>query len=196
MINPYQTPNIIMEIENLKNKNLSLENDIKSYESESQNQPSLPPPIFEDLIGDLDRRVIYDPLTEPSRRPPRHVIEPVLGSPYFNYPTRGFADSYALHGYLVKDNHKMNNEEDIKDIKNKEENMILKLFGREKYPNSTEYEYYVMINTGYNDSIKYFLENQRKELYDGDSVYIDIIKAKYRVKILKNRTFEYNPYLI
>jgi hypothetical protein len=90
----------------------------------------------------------------------------------------------------------MNNEEDIKDIKNKEENMILKLFGREKYPNSTEYEYYVMINTGYNDSIKYFLENQRKELYDGDSVYIDIIKAKYRVKILKNRTFEYNPYLI
>ena len=209
---------ILLELEQVKQKNLQLESDIKSISTES-NYPEkkiivkrqmIPPAIADpNIITDLDYRVTFDPLTEPSRRPPRHVISPVIGNPYFNYPTRGFTDSYSLQGYLVKDFNKYNKKDNtqINSLTDKgkpqgdideydKENRILKLFGREKYPNSTEYEYYVIINTGMNDSIKYFLENQRKELYDGDSVYVDILKSKYTVKTLKNKTFEYNPYLI
>jgi len=177
-----------------------------------------PVPPGDDILTVYDKQVAFDPMVAPSRRPPRHVILPNVGNPYFNYPTRGFTDSYSLQGYLVKehkDNHhrKLNtqiNNPDDKDFNPKcknddqfdehreepRENQILKLFGREKFPNSTEYEYYVIVNTGFNDNIKYFLENVRKELYDGDNVYIDILKSKYRVKIMKERIFEYNPYFI
>ena len=206
---------ILLEIEKVKEKNLQLENDIKSISStesnlKSKNNIIVNPPALADpsIITELDYKVTFDPLTEPSRRPPRHVITPVIGNPYFNYPTRGFTDSYSLQGYLVKDSKMFNRKENTQinsltdkgkpeeHIQEDKENKIIKLFGREKYPNSTEYEYYVIINTGMNDYIKYFLENQRKELYDGDSVYIDILKSKYTVKTLKNKTFEYNPYLI
>ncbi len=174
------------------------------------------PPIVPDLT-EYDRQVTFDPMVEPTRRPPRHQILPILGNPYFNYPTRGFTDSYSMQGYLVREkkdninpklNTSINNPEDKKIYKdnddknsieepmNRLENQIIKLFGREKFPNSNVFEYYVIINTGFNDSIKYFLENQTKELFDGDNVYIDILQSKYKVKIMKNKLFEYNPYFI
>jgi hypothetical protein len=139
----------------------------------------LPP---RDVLKDMDYKVMGDPLTEATRRPPRHVIGPVINSPYFNYPTRGYTDSYSLKGYLI--------DETATDNKDK----FIKLFGREKYPNSTEWEYYVSINTGIDDNIKYTLDKQRKELWDGDNVYIDLLGKNYKAKILKQKTFEYNPY--
>ncbi len=145
-----------------------------------------PPP--RDLLKDLDYRVLNDPLVESTSRPPRHVIGPVLYNPHFNYPTRGYTDSFSLKGYLTLA------DSDASGVE--KENRILKLFGREKYPNSPEWEYYVMVNTGYNDSIKYSLEKQRRELYSGDKVYIDLLKKNYVVEILKSKTFEYNPYEI
>lgn len=141
-----------------------------------------------DLLKDLDYRVLNDPLVESTSRPPRHVIGPVIYNPHFNYPTRGFTDSFSLKGYLTLA------DSDASGVE--KENRILKLFGREKYPNSPEWEYYAMINTGYNDSIKYSLEKQRRELYSGDKVYIDLLKKNYVVEILKSKTFEYNPYEI
>jgi hypothetical protein len=206
-----QQQQILMEIKNLKNEEQQQPIIINKTVTQP---PHLPPMPLEDPLVNLDRRVVDDPLTEPSRRPPRHVIMPIVGNPYFNYPTRGFTDSYSLQGYLVRDNdkyerqvntkiNKINQEgteqetyHDAYEKHDDKENKILKIFGREKFPNSSEYEYYVIVNTGFNDNIKYFLENQRRELYDGDSIYIDILKSKYRVKTLKNRTFEYNPYSI
>lgn len=179
---------LMLEMEKLKNKNEELE---KNLEELSQEHPL--PGIADDLLTLYDRKTTFDPLVEPSRRPPRHVILPIVGNPYFNYPTRGFTDTYSLQGYLIKEEHHKHEEETKGKIR---ENQILKLFGREKYPNSIEYEYYVIVNTGFDDKIKYFLENQRKELYDGDNVYIDILQSKYKVKILKDKTLEYNPYLL
>ncbi len=189
---------LMSEIEKLKNKIDSL-----SYDKEDNviiEQPPTPtiapipvPTMADDLLTMYDRKTTFDPLYEPTRRPPRHVIMPILGNPYFNYPTRGFTDTYSLKGYLVKENNNHNNTEDHKG-KNSD-NQILKLFGREKFPNSTEYEYFVSINTGFDDKIKYFLERQTKELYDGDNVYIDILQSKYRVKLLKDKSMVYNPYL-
>ena len=203
---------LLLEIEKLKNKNLELKKDIVSL-SNNQNTssisiPTLPqipiPAIAEDLLSMYDRQTTFDPMTEPTKRPPRHVIMPIIGNPHFNYPTKGFTDSYSLKGYLVKDSHHDRNTDNNKD-NNKDntdnkvnkitENQILKLFGREKFPNSIEYEYYVIINTGFDDKIKYFLEKQTKELFDSDSVYIDILQSKYNVKLLKDKNMVYNPYL-
>ncbi len=118
----------------------------------------------------------------------------------FNYPTRGFTDTYSLQGYLVKKDTNIRPPTQETDFNQSNEltknNTILKLFGRQVYPNSNEYEYYVMVNTGYNDNIKYFLEKQKRELYDGDNVYVDILKQNYKVEMLKDRTFRYNPYLV
>jgi hypothetical protein len=162
--------------------------------------PILPPPtLVQDIMTEFDLKSAYDPLVEATRRPPRHITLPMINNPHFNYPTRGFTDSFSLMGYLIeKDKHHVKQEahQEAHYEKKDKENRIVKLFGRQKYPNSTEYEYYVTINTGYNDNIKYSLENQRKELYDGDSVFIDILHKNYRVKLLKNRIFEYNPYAI
>lgn len=146
--------------------------------------PVVPPIIDNDVINIYDKKTAYDPMYEPTRRPPRHQIDMIIGNPAFNYPTRGFTDTYSLHGYLVKD----------KELKEYSDNKILRLYGREKFPNSIEFEYYVIINNGPHDEIKYFLENQRKELYNGDSIYIDILQSKYYVKLLKDKTIVYNPY--
>jgi len=148
--------------------------------------PAIPIAQDNDVINIYDRKTAYDPMYEPSRRPPRHQIDMIIGNPSFNYPTRGFTDTYSLQGYLVKN----------KELKEHGDNKIIRLYGREKFPNSTEYEYYVIINNGPNDEIKYFLEDQRKELYNGDSVYIDILQSTYFVKLLKNKTMLYNPYFI
>lgn len=130
-----------------------------------------------DVITETDYKILDDPLQDPFKRPARHVIAPLIGNPHLNIPTRGFSDSFSLQGYLVK---------------NKD---IFKLFGREKFPNSTEYEYYVEIYTNRDNSIKYELSNKR-ELYDGDEVYIDILKDNFSVKMLKTKGLEYNPYVI
>ncbi len=166
-------------------------------------------------IHDLDIKVLYDPLEESTKRIPSHQLIPIMGNPLFNYPTRGFTDSYSLYGYLTRDNNNNNdNNNDNNDMKMntsmndpkdlnlnmknnpiKDNNYILKLFGRQKFPNSNEYEYYVSIHTGFNDDIKYTLENRRKELYDGDKVFIDIIGSNYIVKLNKTRDLTYNPYI-
>jgi hypothetical protein len=194
---------IMLEIQKLKNKNLELEKDIESLSQDNEKEeiivqpPSVPvPTISDDLLTMYDRKTTFDPMHEPTKRPPRHVILPILGNPYFNYPTRGFTDTYSLKGYLVKENHHHKVDEENKNEGKITENQIIKLFGREKFPNSIEYEYYVIINTGFDDKIKYFLERQTKELYDGDSVYIDIIQSKYKVKLLKDKSMVYNPYLL
>lgn len=145
------------------------------------NMPNLVPTV--DVIKNYDYKNLLDPFTEPARRPPREIIGPIIGSPYFNFPTQGFPDNYSLYGYLVND--------DVND-----ENKIIRLFGRQKYPGSVEYEYYVEINQGAVDKLKYKLEKQNRELYDDDHVYVDIIKRNYKVKLMKQLGLEYNPFLL
>jgi hypothetical protein len=138
-----------------------------------------------DIISDYDYRIISDPLKEPGKRPPRHVIGPMINSPHFNIPTRGYPDSFNVQGYLIDD----------ASTDNKDSNKMLRLYGRQVYPNSNEWEYYVEVNVGHHDKFKFDLEKQKREIFDGDKVYVDILKRNYDVKLLKQKGLEYNPFL-
>jgi hypothetical protein len=72
------------------------------------------------------------------------------------------------------------------------DNDILELIGK-KIANEW-YRYFTSISKG-NKIIKINVNNKnRKELYDGDVVYIPILKRHYRVKIDKMDMIDYNPY--
>jgi hypothetical protein len=72
------------------------------------------------------------------------------------------------------------------------DNDILELIGK-KIAHDW-YRYFTSISKG-NKIIKINVNNRnRKELYDGDVVYIPILKRHYKVKIDKLDMIEYNPY--
>jgi hypothetical protein len=79
----------------------------------------------------------------------------------------------------------------VLDIEDKD-NDILELIGK-KIAHDW-YRYFTSISKG-NKIIKINVNNRnRKELYDGDVVYIPILKRHYKVKIDKMDMIEYNPY--
>jgi hypothetical protein len=90
----------------------------------------------------------------------------LYGNGYFRYPTRGYPPPYQMKGYLVDANNESN---------------ILSLFGRPKYPGSTEFQYYVSKRDLNNNEIKIDISNKR-ELYNHDPVNIkkDIFKGEYK----------------
>lgn len=115
-----------------------------------------------DNVTDFDYKNIYDPLTAPTYRPPRYEIDYHFSEPIY---TRGYPDNFYLFGYLLNPTDK---------------NDILKLFGREKYPNSDQYEYYAIKHNGH-DSVKMDLKDYKKELYDNDVVLVPMLNTNYNV---------------
>jgi hypothetical protein len=136
-----------------------------------------------DIITEYDYGNIMDPLQQPGRRASRFDIGPMIHNPHFNIPTRGYPDTFSLQGYLVSD------DEDPHDP-----NRIIRLYGRQTYPTSYEWEYYVEVNVA-NDKLKTDLHRQRREIFNGDKVYVPLIKKNYTASLLKNNTLEYNPFI-
>lgn len=134
-----------------------------------------------DIVRDYDYKKAFDPLEDPTKRIERQYIQPWPLRPYFDIPTRGSPDNYRQVGILVNDSD---------DDKN---NKILRLYGRQEFPNSNKYEYYTAINVG-NDQVKIPLDLPRnKELYDDDTVTISEIGSTFKVKILKYDSPRYYP---
>lgn len=135
-----------------------------------------------DPVKLYDYQKINDPLEDPTTRVDRYLLGPLEYRRMFNFPTQGYPDNYRWLGILISDN-----EHDTDD-----KNRILKLFGRQKYPRSNEYQYYTTINMGH-DQIKVHL-HQRKELYDNDTVSVHELGKTYHVQLNKNDDMTYNPY--
>lgn len=145
---------------------------IKSMNNPQQ-IPIVDDQIVSDPIRDYDYSKLYDPLTDPTRRVGRYEIPPYYLKQMIDIPTRGYPDSYSQFGVLVNKN-KKNKETD---------NKILRLFGRQTYPGSSVYEYYIMINNGL-DQIKLPLRTKRRnELYDGDKVFVPELGRDYTVNL-------------
>ena len=112
-----------------------------------------------ELIKQRDLGVMANPLIPPEKRVERPTIDmtlPLLKNKYIGLPTRGSYDTYQQVGYLTH----------ISD-----EDKILKLFGRQKWPGSSQYEYYAIKSTAA-DQYKVPLYDQRKQLFEGDQVTI------------------------
>lgn len=72
-------------------------------------------------------------------------------------------------------------------------NERLPLFGRPKYPGRSEkYEYYVIDETRNRLKIPFKSKNDN-ELYDGDTIHLDILNNDYNVKIYEYDQFRYDP---
>ena len=113
-----------------------------------------------ELVMQRDLGVIANPLVPPEKRTERPTIDmtlPLLRNKYIGLPTRGSYDTYQNTGYLVEEGNPNN---------------VLKLFGRQKYPSSTQYEYYAIKSTAV-DQFKVPMYDQKKQLYDGDVVKME-----------------------
>lgn len=137
------------------------------------------PPI--DPVKEYDYRKAYDPLEDPTRRADGYFFPP----PYTNIPTRGYPDGYRQFGVLTTKDETATN------------NTILRLFGRQKYLGSNNYDYYTAINVG-NDQIKIPID-RKKEIYDGDTLTIKEVGGaggvEYTATIYKYDSPQYHPYL-
>lgn len=179
LYNSYVYEKYVNQITSKNIVNNTQENVIKTQVTQQEYLP--------DQIQVYDQRVLNDPFKDPKSRPPRHIIGPMLTHPYatqFNYPTRGFRDDYSQFGYLVDQK-----------ASTDDSNKILLLFGREKWPNSSEYEYYVVFQSGDKER-KYDLDRYHRELYNGDKVTVDILNNRdYTVSLFKKEALEYNPFV-
>jgi hypothetical protein len=143
-----------------------------------------------DINDNIETLRIYDynaynnDLMPPRRRDdtfPAHLLNPDR----FRLYTRGAPTFFRKFGYLTNEN-----------LDNKEPYKFLSLMGRQKYYNSTQYEYYV-VSTNRDENIKFDLENYKRELYDGDKVIIpQLNNTEYIVNIDKNLEYDYSPYIL
>lgn len=132
--------------------------------------PAMPPIIrTENIVREYDYANIRDELMRPSYRPSINVMGPGIIPPIH---VRGPPDPSTWVGIVV-------NEAADEHDKNK----ILRVYGREKYHNSNNYEYYALIKTG-SGKTKVKVERKdrkRDELYNGDEVTVPSLgEATYK----------------
>lgn len=138
-----------------------------------------------DPVREYDYRKTFDPFENPARRIPRHELPPVHFKRIIDIPTRGYPDNFTQFGTLVKEG----------DPNKNEQNQILRLFGRQEYPGSNKYEYYTMINSGL-DQIKVPVHTRKRELYDGDPIFVRELEGKYTVNLHRFDEPKYYPDII
>ena len=102
----------------------------------------------------------------------------VVSSPEINIRTRGPEMNYQQQGYLYKD-------DGSKDI--------LPLYGRQKYPGSSQWEY--MVSDKSLDNIKIPLKDETKELQDDEGVSVKGF-GDYKVQLYDNEELKYLPHVI
>lgn len=183
MRQPYVITSQLVEPEIKRNEHMS-QLEILPIKTESAiSLPILNPP---DIIRQYDYKRTYDPLEEPARRISRQEIYPSYLKNIIDLPSRGYPDNFTQVGLLIRQGDNDYNEA----------NKIIRLFGRQKYPGSNQYEYYTAINNGF-DQIKIPINNRRRnELYEDDNVYIKELDENYRVNLYKYDAPKYYPDII
>ena len=123
--------------------------------------------------------MLYDPLIAPERRVnveqyPYHIKNMI------NIPSRGYPDNYQLMGLLSRQT----------------DEKILKLFGRQTFLGSSQYEYYAL-NEHTNIKIPIEIKGN-KEIYDNQHIHIPMLnnsKGEFKVKLYNYNTPRYNPHI-
>jgi len=207
MITVIQIFNLTSSIDKL-NKKDKIENDdekiVENYNI-TYNKPLHHPfhpiphlPSQRDFIKNFDWQSKFNPFIKQFDRPENSQLGDLNVRRYFDIPTRGPPNDFHIIGTLSRLDSQPNETEKDENVKDKlnsfiDDNRVLNLYGRAKYPNGySTYEYYTRITSG-NEMIKIDL-GERKELMDGDSIHIDELNADYKLKTYPNDMFRYNPF--
>lgn len=139
-----------------------------------------------EVNNSLKRRdvdALNDDLSAPTRRLPKHLYPSQPIDLVTEIPTRGEPDYYHHIGNMIRQN----------------DEKIVKLFGRQIYPGSTQYEYYGITtdNNGAEIKIPIKIKND-KEVYDGDEIdieFLDISKGSFKLYMHDYDRPRYNPFV-
>lgn len=155
------------------------------------NEAKQPVQIKQIIDDDLDRRLfldrrdrdtVYNDFAPPERRQPEHAYPMRLVKNQLNIPTRGLPDSYQMVGVLLRD----------------KTESAFNLFGRQKYPGSDQWEYYVQGSLKNADVKLPITVRGDKEIEDGQIIPVpgtDPTKGGFKVKLYNFDAPRYNPYL-
>lgn len=188
---------IIVLLINYDPKNRHLEQELKSEsgskkESESEQEQIIIRPSNGELLAHYDQNKLFNPFSEPSRRVPYYQIPRYHFKRLIDIPTRGYPDNYTQLGIIIEEEKENNNGQEHTENKH---NRILRLFGRETFPRSDKWEYYIMINSGH-DAIKIPIEVSKSELYSDDIIRVPELNSKYKVQLYNFDAPRYYPDII
>jgi hypothetical protein len=137
-----------------------------------------------DVIDVMDYRKVVDPLMEPGRRPPRHMIPPQHVAKWLNIPTHPWEDTFTPMGYLYRSETAEGDKTD--DFR------MLTLIGRRDRYHSAKYNYYALTKSGVKIEIQ--LLNGKHELYQDDIITLKEFPGDYKVTLYKPDGPYYNPH--
>lgn len=132
------------------------------------------------FINNRDNMVIDNIFVAPERRQPSHSYPYNYVKNQLNIPTRGYPDNYHLQGLVLRDNTET----------------AYKLFGRQKFPGSNQYEYFVQ-SVMHNNDVKIPIKiNGDKEIEDGMNIMIPGTNkniGEFKVKLYEYDAPRYIP---
>ena len=163
------------------NENQRLSNSLNKYVHETQNFPIIDSELQKRLLlSNRDRDILLNDFAPPERRVPSYAYPDRYIKSLLNIPTRGDPDDYQLLGIVLRNNTET----------------AYNLFGRQTYPGSNQYEYYVQASM--NDNlVKIPISIKGDKEIDDDQI-IDIpgtnqTMGSFRVKLYKLNVPRYNP---
>ena len=130
----------------------------------------------------------FVPCEEPKVRLPEYMYPYNYIKNMINVPTRGYPENYHLYGIVHRDTFET----------------VYRLYGRQTYPGSNQYEYYIQGSINDNTT-KIPVENNNgtqikigKEIDDGQILVIpgtNLSRGNFIVKLYKHDIPRYNPYI-
>lgn len=133
---------------------------------------------------EYDYRTFNDPLVPPYKRSDYDSsFPPGLVGGYPPIATRGYPTAFKKMGLL-------NDQSAPNDDKFK----FMVIMGRQTYPNSNYYDYYVTENKE-ESALKFDLKDLHKELNDGETVTITELGKTFTIKLDRDLGFRYTPFV-
>jgi hypothetical protein len=135
------------------------------------------------LLSARDRAILLNDFAPPERRIPEYAYPDGYVKSLLNIPTRGDVDNYQLLGVVLRNNTET----------------AYNLFGRQTYPGSNQYEYYVQGNMRGNIVKIPISINGNREIDDEQIIDIPGTNqtiGSFKVKLYKIDVPRYNPRLI
>jgi len=134
------------------------------------------------LLDKRDRDAINDDLKPPERRDQAYAYPDRYVKNLINIPSRGLPDNYQALGAVVR----------------KTDEKVLQLFGRQKYPGSNQWEYYVTgaDTYGFPNKMPIKIRGDR-EIENNIKITIDWLdksKGDFEVHLYDYNVPRYNPY--